>query len=155
MSSMGKGDLWVEGRCSELPARTSSKMVYGSRSMSQREAEDEGRQSSQRQKDRSGKATRSSQGISSSQGGQGTPRRTGFWVQLRASSQEGEECEERREQGRGTTENMPEDSSDIGRWPELAQHASEWMESARCITVAGYKPVLEDGRCPCPWSVQG
>jgi hypothetical protein len=44
---------------------------------------------------------------------------------------------------------MPEDSSDLARWPALAQHAAEWMEGGKCIGVAGYRKVLEDGPDVC------
>jgi hypothetical protein len=44
---------------------------------------------------------------------------------------------------------MPEDSSDIARWPALAQHAAEWMKDAKRIAVAGYGQVLEDGPDVC------
>jgi hypothetical protein len=43
----------------------------------------------------------------------------------------------------------PEDSSELGRWSVLAEKASIWMEEARQIAVAGYRPVLEDGPDVC------
>jgi hypothetical protein len=44
---------------------------------------------------------------------------------------------------------VPEDDSDIARWPALEQHAAEWMEDAKRIAVAGYRQVLEDGPDVC------
>jgi hypothetical protein len=38
-----------------------------------------------------------------------------------------------------------EDSEQLGRWPDLAHHSSEWMEDAKRIAIAGYRQVLEDG----------
>jgi hypothetical protein len=58
-------------------------------------------QSCQRREEWSGKATRSSQGVGSFQMGQGTAKWSGPREQVRGTSREGEECEERREQGQG------------------------------------------------------
>jgi hypothetical protein len=44
---------------------------------------------------------------------------------------------------------MPEDSSNVARWPALAQHAAEWMEETKLIAVAGYSQMLEDGPDMC------
>jgi hypothetical protein len=44
---------------------------------------------------------------------------------------------------------MPEDSSDAGPWPVLAEKVSIWMEEAKQISTAGYKQVFENGPDVC------
>jgi hypothetical protein len=44
---------------------------------------------------------------------------------------------------------LPEDSLQLGRWPELAAKATSWIGNAKRIAVAGYRQVLEDGPDKC------
>jgi hypothetical protein len=44
---------------------------------------------------------------------------------------------------------LPEDSPQLGRWPEFAANVNSWMEHAKRIAVAGYRQVLEDGPGVC------
>jgi hypothetical protein len=44
---------------------------------------------------------------------------------------------------------LPEDSSEVARWPVFAEKVKIWMESARQIAVGGYKKVLENGPDRC------
>jgi hypothetical protein len=44
---------------------------------------------------------------------------------------------------------LPEDGPRLEQWSICAAEATEWMEDAKRIAVAGHRQVLEDGRDVC------